>query len=284
MAENKSNAPYEAPPAAIIEREIENPVDPIPAPANLLPLYDPVPALDPLEELLEAIRNDDFITAERLIEDDDLDINQYDQHGLMPVHYLGVHKVSEELFSLICQNTEDPLITTFIESDYGIGLEGLEIFHNDNVLHIAARSSNNYISANFQHRFNYISTETNSEGNTPMIEAISCQNTEMVDFMLKKGVVVSEADLELAEDFLGTKDASANANSVYRKLALSSGIKKEIIEEKIHAIEKFYADDELSDKDSADSEFEDEDQDQPSPTPASATIGQNQTEQGNKTH
>ena len=210
------------------------------------------------------------------MENEEFDINRHDSRGLAPIHYLGLREVDDELFSLVCRETENPLMPVASRtSDAIITVENVEITNGDNVLHLAARSNNKEIALRFQHRFNYINNVENEEGSTPLSDAIATLNVGMLDFILGKGILPKKDDLDLAKDFLADIYVIKDACKIYKKLALALKVEPKIIQDTIATSEldaKELEDEERSDKEYGDDDSLEEDRSSPSSSPSDAEL------------
>lgn len=249
------------------------------APQTAIPPEQPIiPVERPLtiEDFVAAIKADDYPRALEILNVHRVNINQYDSNNLFPIHYLGMRRVSNELFDLIQNNTaaEDILgaVCPLIETE-------LPTYHiikpGDTVLHIVARCNDEEVVERFCAKFNYYQDITNNDDDTPLLDAISNSNIKIVNFALLHGAKVDEEITERAEDFLSTGDYDEEAENIYKILSLKIGKTPEEIDLKIkhmrEVITKTSEEAELSDKDSAD---------EPSTSPSSKYS--EQAEQGSK--
>lgn len=196
----------------------------------------------PLETFIDCIKRDDYETALRLIDDEEVDLNKHDKNGLAPIHYLALCNVNPMLFMAICKNTNNnlmPIADGFTTSSCESG---------DTVLHIAAAgrdingNPNDTLRRNFCNAFGHIEIGSvdifNKHGQTPLMTAIAHSNIPMVDFLLARGASIDILDqdddnlLELAENALdgGGRDAT----TIHKKIAGMFEAHAKVAEEEKH--------------------------------------------------
>lgn len=221
------------------------------------------------DDLVCCMETDNLETAQRLV--GVADLSKYDSAGLLPIHYLALYDVSDEMFDLIYNNTSaDDRLKPVNPAVYKKGepqdFLGSSINRGDTVLHLIARNHTNEIVKKFCTRFHDYEDSKNGDDQTPLEIAIDFTNLDVVLFAINNEAEVTEEITEIARGLLFEAESFDESVLIYEALAGKFSISEEDIKQNVAQAEQYiagdYEEEEHSDRSSSSSDSSESDEEE----------------------